>query len=116
MEIEEAAREIAALGVPHVVIKGGHGGRDDSADLLYLAHEQRCLWLEAPRISTKNTHGTGCTFSAAITAALARGQSVEQAVCSAKRFLTDALERGHSFRLGNGHGPALLAPLTSEPE
>jgi len=114
--IEEAAREIAAFGTPYVVIKGGHGSGDRCDDLLYLAREERFLWLEAPRIATHNTHGTGCTFSAAIAASLAHGRSVEDSVIRARNFLLEALGRGRGFKFGAGHGPALVAIDTGESE
>ena len=114
-EMEEAARSIHALGPVNVVMKGGHAGGDESSDLLYLGQEERCVWLRAPRIDTPNTHGTGCTFSAAITAYLAHGRDVESAVRLAKGFLTDALERGLLCRLGKGHGPALIAGIRGGP-
>jgi len=102
-EMEEAARAIQGLGPQHVVIKGGHiEGSDDAVDLFFDGRSIRPL--SAPRVATKNTHGTGCVFSAAIAAGLAQGLEVFRAVEQAKRVVTAAIEGGLS--LGAGHGPA----------
>src|SRR5579872_6185502 len=99
-DIRRAAREILELGPRTVVMKGGH--RSGTArDLLFDGHEFHVF--ESERFDTANTHGTGCTFSAAIAAGLARGRSVEEAVGDAKRYLTEAIRL--STPLGHGHGP-----------
>ncbi|HET8630547.1 MAG TPA: bifunctional hydroxymethylpyrimidine kinase/phosphomethylpyrimidine kinase [Thermomicrobiales bacterium] len=98
---DEAARRIAAYGPRYVVIKGGHapGGPVD-----YLYDGARATPIDAgPRVVTENTHGTGCTFSAAIAAGLARGLGVEEAVRAAKAYITAALRA--SYRVGAGHSP-----------
>lgn len=102
-EMAEAARELCALGAGAAVIKGGHAGGARSEDVLYDAATGRLTRLSAPRIDTANTHGTGCTFAAAIAAFLARGWRLEAAVAWAKRFVTEAISRG--LPLGAGHGP-----------
>jgi hydroxymethylpyrimidine/phosphomethylpyrimidine kinase len=101
-EIRDAAREIVALGPRAVVIKGGHR-RDTSRadDVLFDGREFSVFGAE--RIDTPNTHGTGCTFSAAIAAQLALGADVIEAVRLAKAYLTEAIRR--SSPLGGGHGP-----------
>jgi len=100
---KEAARRIAALGARHVVVKGGHEeDAEESADLLY--DGQSFIMIATPRIRTSNTHGTGCTFAAAIAAELAKGRSVEEAVRTAKRFVHCAI--GHGISIGHsGFGP-----------
>jgi hydroxymethylpyrimidine/phosphomethylpyrimidine kinase len=99
-EIRQAAREIVDLGPRAVVMKGGH--RQGAAiDLLFDGHAFAVYSSE--RFDTPNTHGTGCTFSAAITAGLARGLSVPEAVGDAKRYVSEAIRR--STPLGSGHGP-----------
>jgi hydroxymethylpyrimidine/phosphomethylpyrimidine kinase len=101
-DIREGARELQALGIKNVVIKGGH--REDEAhstDLLYDGLTYRDFTV--PRVDTRNTHGTGCTFASAIAATLAKGETVTQAVLSAKAFVTKALQE--SYPLGHGHGP-----------
>lgn len=99
-EMREAARRIHDLGPRYVVLKGGHlSGR--AVDLLF--DGRRFTELDAERIETPHTHGTGCVFSAAITAELAKGSPVPEAVAAAKRFVTAAIR--HGFRLGKGFGP-----------
>jgi hydroxymethylpyrimidine/phosphomethylpyrimidine kinase len=100
-EIRQAAREILDLGPRAVVMKGGHRQKGDATDLLFdgaSLHEFR-----AERIDTRNTHGTGCTFSAAIAAELASGRAIVDAVGAAKHYVTEAIRR--STPLGSGHGP-----------
>lgn len=100
-EKREAAREILRLGARNVVIKGGHESGKWAIDLFYDGKE--FISLGKPRIKTKNTHGTGCTFSAAITAELAKGRDLISAVKVAKDFIHAAIL--HSLPLGSGHGP-----------
>nr|HID12706.1 bifunctional hydroxymethylpyrimidine kinase/phosphomethylpyrimidine kinase [Anaerolineae bacterium] len=99
-EMKRAAAVIHALGARHVVVKGGHLP-GESVDVLF--NGQEFTLFRSPRIETKNTHGTGCTFASAIAAGLAKGQSVVEAVGVAKEFITMALR--HSLDLGHGHGP-----------
>ena len=96
-----AAEEIHALGPRYVLIKGGHLSGPEAVDILY----DGTTWVRhaVPRIDTKNTHGTGCTYSAAIAAHLARGVAVPEAVAQAKAYVTGALQSG--FDLGGGAGP-----------
>jgi hydroxymethylpyrimidine/phosphomethylpyrimidine kinase len=97
--IREAAIKIIKLGARAVVIKGGHReDRASSTDLFY--DGRRFIELKSRRIKGGGAHGTGCAFSAAIAAHLARGTSLEDAVRGAKRYVTAALE--HSFKLGKG--------------
>ncbi|MTD38037.1 bifunctional hydroxymethylpyrimidine kinase/phosphomethylpyrimidine kinase [Erwinia sp. CPCC 100877] len=98
----EAGKKIQNLGAKNVVVKGGHHLEGShSADLLLLETGQS-EWLSAPRIATKNTHGTGCTFSACITAELAKERTVSEAVHTAKDFIQAAIADGLSVGLGNG--------------
>lgn len=98
--MEAAAREIYEMGCQGVIIKGGH--REGSAlDVLYDGCE--FTHFETARINTKNTHGTGCTFSSAITSGLALGLSLKEAVTKAKEYVTTAIE--HSLEIGKGNGP-----------
>ena len=100
VEIREAARRIIAMGAKSVLIKGGHR-KGPALDLFY--DGQIFTPLSAPRIRTNNTHGTGCTLSAAIAAYLAQGERLDHAVTRAKNFITRALRA--SFAIGAGHGP-----------
>lgn len=106
-DMKEAARIISHLGARHVVVKGGHLA-GDATDLLYDGREFRIF--SAPRIATADTHGTGCTYSAAIATCLGRGMDVPGAVAEAKRYITEAVR--YAWRVGGGHGPTNhLAPL-----
>ncbi len=98
--MQEAARAIHALGPRWVVVKGGHLP-DRADDLLY--DGERFLWLPAEHIDTPHTHGTGCAFSAAIAAFLAKGDDVPTAVRRAKDYLTAALRT--AVAVGRGHSP-----------
>ena len=104
-QIAEAARELTDLGPRAVVLKGGHFPGPICRDWLYQAEGNQLMALEEPRITTANTHGTGCTFSAALTALLARGMPLAAAVTQAKEYLSGALARGAEYKLGSGHGP-----------
>ncbi len=106
-EMRKAARIILDLGASHVVVKGGHLS-GDAVDLLYDGKEFREY--RSARIETADTHGTGCTYSAAIATGLAAGMDVAEAVGEAKRYITEAVKR--AWRLGGGNGPTNhLAPL-----
>lgn len=100
--IEEAAHCLLRLGCRHVLVKGGHLEGPDATDYLF-GEGQQVRTFSAPRIDTKNTHGTGCTFSAAIAAYLAKGYDIGDAVERAKHYLTQAIR--NSLPLGHGHGP-----------
>lgn len=102
-EMEAQAREILALGARRVLIKGGHGDSAESTDLL--VGEGEPLRLAVPRIATRNTHGTGCTLSSAITAGLAKGLPLTDAVKSAKQYVTAAIAAADQLKVGSGHGP-----------
>jgi len=98
--MHQAARELHSMGAKAVLVKGGHLA-GDAIDVLYVFGLTREF--RAPRIETKNTHGTGCTYSAAITAELARGTLLEHAVERAKSFITEAIRSAPG--LGKGSGP-----------
>jgi hydroxymethylpyrimidine/phosphomethylpyrimidine kinase len=96
-----AARRIHALGARVVVVKGGHVEGKESVDVV--AMPERLFELRGPRIPGPHTHGTGCTFAAAIAANLALGQDVEQSLHNARAYLEGAIR--HAPGLGRGHGP-----------
>ncbi|MEA3322343.1 MAG: bifunctional hydroxymethylpyrimidine kinase/phosphomethylpyrimidine kinase [Bacillota bacterium] len=98
---KKAARMLHNLGSSHVVIKGGHGQEDELVDLVYDGH--RFFEMKSMRIDTRHTHGTGCTFAAAIAAGLAKGCTAEDAILTAKRFIHHAIEV--ELGIGSGHGP-----------
>lgn len=102
----DAARALGELCPGTVVIKGGHAVGDTADDAVDVIWDGATLdELRAPRIPTRNTHGTGCTFAAAVTAALACDLSAREAVATAKTFVTRAVAGSASWRLGGGHGP-----------
>ena len=102
-EMEVQARDILSLGARHVLIKGGHGEGAESVDLLI--GEGIFLRLSAKRIATRNTHGSGCTLSAAIAAGLAKGRDLVTAVQEAKAYVTAAIAAADRLKIGHGHGP-----------
>lgn len=98
----EAAKKLHHLGAKNVIIKGGHDeAKDIAADLLF--DGERFSEFKSSRIQTANTHGTGCTYSAAITAGLADGLTVPEAVDRAKKFIQAAIE--NDLGIGSCHGP-----------
>ncbi|MFO7717562.1 MAG: bifunctional hydroxymethylpyrimidine kinase/phosphomethylpyrimidine kinase [Thermodesulfobacteriota bacterium] len=99
-DMEKAAAAIHAQGPHYVLIKGGHL-IDEAADLLFDGREH--TWFHGRRINTPHTHGTGCTYSAAIAAFLAQTQDMHQAVHQAKQFITQAIAAAEP--LGHGRGP-----------
>jgi hydroxymethylpyrimidine/phosphomethylpyrimidine kinase len=100
-DIREAAERIYEMGPRYVLMKGGHLEGAEATD--YLFDGVQLTPFTAPRIDTKNTHGTGCTYSAALASFLAKGLDIADAVREAKHYLTKAIQR--SLPLGQGHGP-----------
>lgn len=101
---EEAAIKIHEMGAQNVVVKGGHiPGISEAIDVLY--DGQRITHISAPRIDTKNTHGTGCTYGSSIAAEVAKGNGFIKAVKIAKEYITKAIESATNLNIGKGHGP-----------
>lgn len=100
---EKLRRQMADSGARWVLLKGGHLPGDDLIDLLY--NGDRMIELPARRIATRNTHGTGCTLSAALAALLPQSEDVPDAVRGAKDYLTLAIARADALDVGSGHGP-----------
>ena len=102
-EMERAAERIVEFGCGSVVVKGGHRADlpDEVADLYF--DGERMVWLRGPRVRTRHTHGTGCTFASAVAAGLARGWDRLTAVRTAKVFVEGAIRHAPGF--GQGHGP-----------
>jgi hydroxymethylpyrimidine/phosphomethylpyrimidine kinase len=97
----DAARRIVALGPRAVIIKGGHFPAADIVDLLYDGH--RFVEFRAERVESTSTHGTGCTFAAALTSHLALGRTLEESIPLAQAYVAGAIR--HAPKLGKGHGP-----------
>ncbi len=102
-EMHAQAEKLLALGAGAVLIKGGHGGGTESVDLLLEGED--CTRLAAPRVATKNTHGTGCTLASAIAAGLAKGLSLKGAVREAKAYVSAAIAAADRLNVGSGRGP-----------
>jgi hydroxymethylpyrimidine/phosphomethylpyrimidine kinase len=102
-DIQNAAEKIVALGVKCVVMKGGHLDEEGTAtDTVYFANGTS-FKMQSARIKTMQTHGTGCTYSAALTAFLGQGWSLKEAIIEAKKFVQLAIET--PLNIGHGHGP-----------
>ncbi|HEX3704726.1 MAG TPA: bifunctional hydroxymethylpyrimidine kinase/phosphomethylpyrimidine kinase [Vicinamibacterales bacterium] len=99
-DAREAARRIQDMGPSAVIVKGGHAAGDEVVDLLFDG-EAFVEW-RTPRIATKNTHGTGCTFASAVAANLALGRSLKDAAFAAQQYVAGAIR--HGFAVGKGHG------------
>ena len=103
-DMEQAAQALLDKGARAVLLKGGHLLGDSVIDLL-VTHAGEKIWMEAARIHTPNTHGTGCTLASAMAAHLALGASLVDAVQLARIFVREALQAGSQVRTGKGSGP-----------
>jgi hydroxymethylpyrimidine/phosphomethylpyrimidine kinase len=102
-EMRTQGERLLALGATAVLIKGGHGEAPESVDIL--VERLGTTRLPAPRIATRNTHGTGCTLSSAIAAGLAKSLSLHDAVAAAKAYVTAAIAASERLTIGHGSGP-----------
>lgn len=100
-DAREAARRIHAIGRSAVIVKGGHGAGEEIVDLLF--DGDRFTEFRTPRIHTRNTHGTGCTFASAVAAYLALGHPLTEAAAKAQAYVAGAIR--HGLAIGRGHGP-----------
>lgn len=104
--LPDAARRLSEkCGGVSVLLKAGHLHDDDLIDIFYNAETGETIPLKSNRVTTVNTHGTGCTLSSAFAAALARGLSLNDAARAAKDYIAAAIEAGAAYRIGHGHGP-----------
>ncbi len=101
--IVSQGRRLMAMGCGAVLIKGGHGQGTESVDHFFDA--DRSIALAGPRLATRNTHGTGCSLSAAIAAGLAKGQDIGTAVQAAKVWISEAIAQADRLNVGQGNGP-----------
>jgi hydroxymethylpyrimidine/phosphomethylpyrimidine kinase len=102
-EMRAQAQQLLTLGTNAVLIKGGHASGPLSVDLLVT--RDAVARLIGPRVETKNTHGSGCTLSAAIAAGLAKGQRLAEAAADAKNYVSEAIGAADELNVGQGHGP-----------
>ena len=100
-DAKAAAQTISELGCQAVLVKGGHLGGNKAIDVLY--YNGNWSFFEAERVDTENTHGTGCTYSAAIATYLAQGEDLIDAIRASKTYITRAIQ--HALDIGHGHGP-----------
>jgi hydroxymethylpyrimidine/phosphomethylpyrimidine kinase len=105
--MRDQAGQLLQLGPQAVLLKGGHLGGQSATDILLWRDldGQHCEVLRSPRIATRNTHGTGCTLASALTAGLAKGDSLPEAARTAKAYLSEAIARGDQLKVGSGAGP-----------
>jgi hydroxymethylpyrimidine/phosphomethylpyrimidine kinase len=89
----------------NILIKGGHLNGEKSSDVLYSQSDKSITWFHSDRINTHNTHGTGCTLSAAIASYLAQNHSLKDSIQQAKLYLTKAIQAGSTIQIGKGNGP-----------
>lgn len=101
-DIQQAAHQLQELGAQNVLIKGGHHLAQQVQDYVLLA-DGSDFWLEAPRVDTNRTHGTGDTLSACIVAELAQGHDLTTAIRYGKQYVTATIK--HTIQVGHGHGP-----------
>lgn len=104
-DFPEVASELAEKYGISVFLKAGHLTEDTLTDYFYNAEDGSTTLLPSKRVYTQNTHGTGCTLSSAIAAALAKGEDLSTAAKSAKAYLEQAIISGADYKIGHGHGP-----------
>jgi hydroxymethylpyrimidine/phosphomethylpyrimidine kinase len=104
---ERAAQHLMQYGATSVLLKGGHEEGDTKSDILFSMSSSgvQSTIFSSQTIQTRNTHGTGCTLSAAIAAFIARGESINEAIAKAKSYISDAIRAGADVAIGNGFGP-----------
>ncbi len=103
-DIKAAAAAISKLGCRYVLIKGGHFDGEEKIDYLFEDGKQKTSY-RGISVNTRNTHGTGCTLSSAITSYLAREMDMNTAIAMAKTYLSGAILAGKDIKIGEGHGP-----------
>lgn len=104
-DMKKACFKLSEIGAKNILIKGGDNESSDAVDILYLSQQQEFQYFETKKINSANTHGTGCTFSSAIAAYIAKGNSLTNSVQLAKKYIFNAILSGSSFQIGKGHGP-----------
>lgn len=104
-DFAEVAMMLSADRSVSVLLKAGHLSGDSLVDYFYNAEDDTVTKLPSRRVNTKNTHGTGCTLSSALAAALARGEDLTDAAKSAKSYIEQAIISGSRYEIGQGHGP-----------
>lgn len=103
-QLPQYAKRLLSLGAKHVLLKGGHGEGKVCTDIL-VSYNDEPKTFQASRIATKNTHGTGCTYSSSIAARLAKGESMAKAIEMSHAYLHRAIQCADQLNIGQGHGP-----------
>lgn len=98
-------KDLSAGGAVSVLLKAGHLTEKELVDIFYNAETDEIVQLKSERVDTPNTHGTGCTFSSAVTSFLAHGLPLTDAVMKAKEYMVEAIKAGSDYEIGKGHGP-----------
>ena len=104
-EIKKRADVLGKMYRRSFLVKGGHSDGEEMCDVLYDVKEERCFVFCAPKIKSKNLHGTGCTLSSAIAALLSQGHSLKEAIALAKNYVTRAIDAAKDMQIGERHGP-----------
>ncbi|MCH9753356.1 MAG: bifunctional hydroxymethylpyrimidine kinase/phosphomethylpyrimidine kinase [Alphaproteobacteria bacterium] len=99
-----SAIDILQYGSKYVILKGGHLDGEECPDLL-ISKNAKPLWFSSKKIKTRNLHGTGCTFSAAIASYIALGNDMTSSIRKTKKYISKAIESGSEYSIGKGHGP-----------
>lgn len=104
-EMEKCADVLGKTCRCSVLVKGGHLEKNEMCDVFYDAEEERCFRYGAPKIESRNLHGTGCTLSSAIATKLSQGHPLKEAIALAKDYVTKAIDAAKDMHIGEGHGP-----------
>ncbi|SHE72450.1 hydroxymethylpyrimidine/phosphomethylpyrimidine kinase [Mariniphaga anaerophila] len=104
-DLPAVVKDLSCNGTVSVLLKAGHLTEDELTDIFYNAETDETIELRSNRVTTKNTHGTGCTFSSAVASFLAKQLPLNDAVRSAKNYINRAIVEGSGYEIGKGHGP-----------
>lgn len=104
-DFDKIARKLSSISDISVMLKAGHLEGESLVDYFYNAEDGTMTGLPSQRVHTRNTHGTGCTLSSALAAALAKGEDLTSAAISAKKYIEQAIISGAEYQIGSGHGP-----------
>lgn len=104
-KLPDAARQLSSMSGASVLLKAGHLSDKELIDVFYNAENSEMVYLKSHRITTPNTHGTGCTLSSAITSFLAAGEPLNKAIRKGKNYIEGTIKKGKNYKIGNGHGP-----------
>lgn len=104
-QMEQGAEKLSNMYGCSVLIKGGHLNGNEMCDVLYDAQENIFFHFQAPKIESRNLHGTGCTLSSAIATKLSQGCTLNESIAQAKAYVTRAIEIAKDMQIGHGHGP-----------